>query len=467
MDKMRQFKKLIRKFKYITYVVIGIIGLVMIIFSFSYFSEEKGNITYDILMGIGCSVFATAVVTLILLLVLPDNSEDNAELKAWGIVKIYDERKDTAFPSNKIPKSKLDYVAFGLKHFRTANRNSAQLIRNIQNGLHVRILALHPDSGYVKKQEKFENIDGLKSDIDDLYNWVNYIASRLSTNSKGSIEIKFYDNLPLQFYCRADSRIWVGPYLPNVSSNNVITYEFQVDSKGGKYFEDTFQDYWDQKNDINIVKREKNIILGNQRKSIESVLKYFADEMKKEDGDDVIGVVVLFKDVEKLRRTLYSCNKPNQERYNCYKIDKGAVGKLICLNEVSTSAMFFRDYANNISITSSRQGREKVVEKIDFTINPFKKSTDMSAILAAPIYDGSKMIGAVTFDFHKLSSKYTTGVDTLSKLECKKAVDSGSILHQWFDMAEACAGIITNMLGNEVEISYQELYEEEWKINET
>lgn len=464
---MNQFKKIIRKFKYITYVVIGIIGIFMIVISQSYFSANQGNIVYDILMGVGCSVFATAVVTLILLFVLPEDSEDNTELKAWGIVKIYDERRNAAFPPNKVPKHKLDYVAFGLKHFRTANGNSAQLVKNIKSGLHVRILTLHPNSEYVKKQEEFENIAGLKSDIDELYKWVNDIKSKLGTRSKGSIEIKFYDNLPLHFYCRADSTIWVGPYLPGVSSNNVVTYEFQVDSKGGKQFEDTFQDYWDRKKDIHIVNKDRDIILGNQRKSIESVLKYFADEMQKDDGDDVIGVVVLFKVEQQLRRTFFSCNKPGQERYNCYRLNEGAVGKLISLNKASTSAMFFRDYVNNISITSSRQGRDKIVKKIDFTINPFKKSTDMSAILAAPIYVGSKMIGAVTFDFHKLSNKYTAEVGTLSKLECEKPVDTGNILHTWFDMAEACSKIITNMLGNEIEISYKELYEEEWKKNET
>lgn len=467
MDKMNQLKKIIRKFKYITYVVIGIIGIIMIICSCFYFSSEEGNMTYDTLMGVGCSVFATAVVTLILLFVLPDDSEDNAELKAWGIVKIYDERRNASFPINKVPKNKLDYVAFGLKHFRIANGNCTQLVKNIKNGLHVRILTLHPNSEYVKKQEKFENIDGLGNDIEELAKWVDDINSRLGTKSKGSIEIKFYDSLPLHFYCRADSTIWVGPYLPGITSSNVITYEFQVDSKGGKQFEDAFQDYWDGKKDIRIVRKDSALVLGDQRKSIESVLKYFADEMKKDDGDAVIGVVVLFKEEQKLRRTLFSCNKPDQERYNCYKINEGAVGKLISLNKTSTSAMFFRDYKNNISITSSRQGRDQIVKKIDFAINPFKKDTDMSAILAAPIYIGNKMFGAVTFDFHMLSSKYTTGVDYLGQLEYEKAVDKSNILHKWFDMAERCAQIITNMLGNEIEICYKELYEEEWKPNGT
>lgn len=463
---MKKIEKLIRRFKYIIHLFIALVGIVLIIIAKSFFSQTSGNMTYDVLISVGCGIVTTAIITLFLLAILPEDTEENAELTAWGLKRIYDERRTAIFPANKCPTEKLDYIAFGLKHFRSGRAYDAQLLKNIRKGLHLRILTLHPNSGFVRKQEKFENAVGLKEDILSLRNWVNTMRSKLGTTTKGSIELKFYDCIPLHFYCRADSQIWVGPYLPGVASNNVITYEFVVDSKGGKLYENAFQDYWEGKKNIHIVNEDNPILLGDQKLSIETVIKYFCSEMRKEDGADVIGVVVLFKEELKLRRTLFSCNKPNEERYNCHELNEGAVGKLIELNKSTTRALFFRDYANDISITFSRQGRKQGVKKIDFSIAPFKQDTDMSAILAAPIYADGNMIGAVTFDFNKLPSKYENSVNNLKSLPFNSSIDSNNILQSWFHMAESCAQIVTYMLGNEIEIYYTDLYEEEWKANE-
>ena len=472
MKTLRRAKKILRRFKHLTYIIIGLLGAILVFISCILIATDSDNVIYDLMMGVGCSIISTAFVTLVLLLILPDEDEDEdyAELKSWGITKIYEERRNTAFSVNETPKKQLDFIALGLKHFRAANGTGKgtgkNLIKNIQRGLHVRIITLHPLSIYVRRQEELENVDGLRSEIEELSRWVIEIQSMLGSNPRGSIEIRYYDNLPLHFYCRADSKIWVGPYLPGVTSNNILTYEFQAESKGGTLFDNTFQDYWDQNKKINIVDKDKKTILGDQKKAVESVLRYFADEMKGDDGDEVIGVVVIFKKEERLRRTLYSCNKPNSEKHNCYKIDEGAVGKLIEFNTATTRSMFFRDYANDISVTNNRQGRNCLVKKVDCSIVPFKKDSDMSAIVAAPIIIDNEMIGAVTFDFHKISTAYNADVNKLVYLEFDNDVDSSNILHKWFGMAETCADIIKSLLGDEIEISYKDLFGEEWHIND-
>lgn len=462
---MERIKKIIRRFKYLIHFFIALVGVVMIMVAKTYFSADKGNMTYDILISIGCSVVATAIITLFLLAVLPDDTEENAELTAWGLKKIYDERRTATFPSNKWPKSQLDYIAFGLKHFRAATGYSSALLTRVRNGLHVRILTLHPNSEFVRKQEKLENAVNLKADIEELIEWVKSMNTKLGNKPKGSIELKFYDCIPLHFYCRADSHIWVGPYLPGVASNNAITYEFHADSKGGKFYDEAFQDYWEGKRNVHVVNQDYQYFIGDQKHSIESVMKYFCSEMKKDDGTDIIGVVVLFKNKQQLRRTLFSCNKPGLEKHNCYGLNEGAVGKLIELNKSTTRVLFFRDYANNISIMFSRQGRNQGIKKIDAPLTPFKTDTDMSAILAAPIYVGDKMVGAVTFDFNKLSSKYGVEVTELKSLNFDAEIANNSILHSWFYMAESCAGIVEHMIGSEIEIYFKDLYEEEWIAN--
>lgn len=306
----------------------------------------------------------------------------------------------------------------------------------------------------------------MKSDIEELIRWVKDMNSRLGKNPRGSIEMKFYNCIPLHFYCRADSQIWVGPYLPGTASNNAITYEFYIDSRGGKLYEETFQDYWEGKRNVHIVCEDNEPLLGNQKRSIESVMRYFCEEMKKDDGTDIIGVVVIFKEKQNLRRTLFSCNKPYDERYNCYGLQEGAVGKLIELNKSEKRVVFFRDYTNDLSITLDIQGRDRYVRKIDLSIERFKKETDMSAILAAPIYCNHKMVGAVTFDFNKLSSKYQKSMAELKALSFGSEVSGDVILCSWLHMAESCARMITHMLGDEIETQYKDLYEEEWKPND-
>ena len=238
---MKKIEQIIRRFKYFIHIVIALVGIVLIIIANTFSSESTNSMTYDVLIGIGCSVIATATITLLLLAVLPDDKEETAELTTWGLQKIHDERRTATFPPNKCPTNKLDYIAFGLKHFRSAKGYEAQLLRNIRRGLHVRILTLHPNSEFVRKQEKFENAVGLKSEIEMLIKWVKDMRSKLGSSTKGSIELKFYNCIPLHFYCRADSQIWVGPYLPGIASNNAITYEFTQILKVENYMKIPFR----------------------------------------------------------------------------------------------------------------------------------------------------------------------------------------------------------------------------------
>mgnify|MGYP007017246127 FL=1 len=207
-------------------------------------NSEGIDILYDVLLGVGGSFVSTAIVTIVLIFSLPDESGENAELVAWGLEKIHLERRVARISSDNFPEKQLDYIAFGLQHFRTENKNIEKIARKVKRGLHVRILTLHPDSEYIKSQEQMEGSNRLSEEIIELYKWVNRVKDCLGSNPAGSIEIKFYDNLPLDFFCHADNKIWFGPYQPGIASGDAITYELKAKSEGGKKYAERFQRYW-------------------------------------------------------------------------------------------------------------------------------------------------------------------------------------------------------------------------------
>ena len=312
---------------------------------------------------------------------------------------------------------------------------------------------------FVSERERLENEAGLKSDIKNLIQWVEKIQANIN-QSKGSIQIKFYDSIPLDFYCHADNRIFVGPYMPGESSGRVITYEFDEDEKGGKYYSDIFEDLWTEKKKIHFLDKNIPYYIGSQKEGVENVLRYFCDQMKGTDGQDVIGVVVMFK--ADSRRTIFSCNK-KQERNHCYSKNAGAVGRLIELNNKLDfeKILFYRDYDNNLSFIKSYKPRVEETRKKEENLEKMRDD-EMTALLAAPIIRNLNLIGAVTFDFSIMPSIYSKEIDKMKLLENEKTVESELVLNKWFCMAKFCTDIITPMLGNELEVEYKYLYEEEW-----
>lgn len=456
---------LVQRWRYGLYVIIGAIGIGLI-----WEGVKVGEgLTSAVLIGLGCGFLPTAVITLILLVLLPDTSDRYKALKKSGIIRIYNRRSRAAIRGKQMPRNRLEFISFGLYHFRSEDGNDEKLVRRIRKGLHVKILTLHPDSVYVGAQQQFENSGDLESDIRELIQWVSEIKREMGAGARGSIEIKLYDTLPLHFYCRADDKIWVGPYLPGKESNSVITYEFQAYSKLGRDFMAYFEQRWEDESNMEVSAVKDPLLLPfDQRKSIETVLGYFCRKLRGDAENAVIGVVVLFKQEQGLRRTLFSCNKGEKEKYNCHRMSAGAVGRLIELNQNAGSGrfLFFRDYEHEFSITLRAQGRTEEVTRSSINITPMRSDTDMRAILSAPIYIGDKMVGAVTFDFNSFSNEYKDSASELKQLSTGAEVNPNHLIYSWFDEARNCAAIVSHMLGNRMKSNYAKLYEERWVLHE-
>lgn len=460
-----RLKKIIIQYKAIVYGLILLIGLVMILCATLVPGLRIDHINrYNILIGIGCSIVSSVIVTATLLLLLPDLSDERHELDEWGICKIYSERNHVRIDSKQMPKHMLYFMAFGLSHFRGANGNVGKIASKIRGGLEVRIVTMSPDSAFLMEQERIENNKGIKKDIEDLIKWVEAVKKTCRENPKGHIELKFYDSLPLDFFCRADGKVYVGPYMPGQLSGETITYCYDADSKGGKYYSEIFEKVWKCDSPIKVSLLQEKKLCFDQDLAINEVLKYFCKELQGNLIEKVVGVVAIFKNDK--RRTFFSCNKLHEDKHVCHEKGEGTVGKLVALNMSggAFNCMLWSDYQNMLMISYRYEARKKTVMKERHDVKKLDKNEDTKAILAFPLFVDNQQIGALTFDFASLPKDYEGKIKELSDVECGKELSDNlsEELIVLFTIAEQCGKIVIHLLGNAVSMKYKTLYEEEW-----
>lgn len=112
----------------------------------------------------------------------------------------------------------------------------------------VRIIALNPYSVHVAAWEELEN-NNIYQNIMNLIDWVKtanqYVEQRGETVSR--VQIQVYDGLPLDFYCGADDKVYIGPYIPDILSGSMVTYMLDYNSEGGRWYSDLFERIWARK----------------------------------------------------------------------------------------------------------------------------------------------------------------------------------------------------------------------------
>lgn len=181
----------------------------------------------------------------------------------------------------------------------------------------MRIITLNPNSEYVLEQEQYENDKSIKQEILKLCEWVDKINENVEPKEK-KIKIKFYDDLPLDFYCRKDKSIYVGPYLPAFSGYRLITYEFSADSKGGEYYQNLFQSIWEKESNIKVMDGLGEYFCVYQSEGIEAIMKYFCAQIPKGiNNSDVIGIIAVFKGG--LRKTFLAAIRSILKNVTCIK----------------------------------------------------------------------------------------------------------------------------------------------------
>ena len=466
---MENIKNFFRRYKTAINGIIFLVGVILIIWA-SVIANE--NTWYDILMGTGGAFVSTSIITIFLIYSLPEESGDAAELIGFGLKRIHKDGKVVRFSDNQIPKRNLDFIGLNLQEGWSNNSFKRVLNDRIKNGLKVRILTLHPDAAFVISQMQKDDPDSISKQIQKLNRWVDNIRKDLDEQYRSSIEIRFYDNLPLFSYCRADNRICYSTCQFGASFGDNLTYEYHVSTDAGDVLTDFFQDCWDGKSNIDIVDYDRIRYHGKQKESVETVLKYFCEAMHNNSGkDEVIGVVVLFKD--DLRRTIFSCNKGYAENYNCHRKDAGVVGKLVAMQQMSDYSKaritVFEDISREISIMQCDGSRvsdkllKKQYHKKEFSGQDTNKRKKTSAILATGLYLEDQLIGAVTFDFYTFSKEYEKEAEVIQERNIDADLSDMPLLNSWVKMAFDCSKMIANMVGHYVSCDFQNLFDSTWE----
>lgn len=163
----------------------------------------------------------------------------------WGVDKIFRTRAEKNYESDRILEShsikRLDGIAFGLRSFRTQRTND--IINCLKNGAKIRLLVMNPHSDFViqRSREEHESDDSIAKSIEELIEWAKDVGSR---SNNGSIQVKLYNSMTLDFYWRIDDCMYVGPYLYGVPSQQTITYKFNQNGLAFKQYEDYFERLW-------------------------------------------------------------------------------------------------------------------------------------------------------------------------------------------------------------------------------
>ncbi len=198
----------------------------------------------NIQISVACSILASNIIMFLTSEYMLRSQRRAEIIDRWGVEAIYRTRAEMNNSTNiSLSKSKdtVEIVALGLKSFREAKSDEVEKL--LEKGVIIKILTINPDSrilGFVDEREDLM-IGATKKSIEGLVDWV---ANLKEKSVKYNIEIRFYDALPLDFYFKVDDRIYVGPYLKGLSSQQSISYEFSQ-GEGYSYWSNYFVKLWE------------------------------------------------------------------------------------------------------------------------------------------------------------------------------------------------------------------------------
>lgn len=196
--------------------------------------------------SVGGSLIAASAISLLYYPMHAYERNTYALVKEWGLEGIYVSRakmNGSTARQFKHTQQDLEYISFGLKSLRDSGK-SKTIEDKVKKGMRVKILTLNPDSSYVAQREREEGgVPGeIKEQIKQLTAWMRRLY--YFSPKPGSVEMKYYDAMPLEFYCRQDDRIYTGPYQYRRGSQQTISFEFRAGSEGYNYYLEYFQQLW-------------------------------------------------------------------------------------------------------------------------------------------------------------------------------------------------------------------------------
>ena len=253
----KRVKKILRRNRYLINIIIILLGIVATILGFVIPNE----VVEQILLSIGLSFVGTGIVTIITVLAMDTDDDSNDFVSEWGVEQIYSTRSEmNSHTAVVLPNMKKEYytIAFGVKSLRDAY--DKLFMEKVKHGLKIKFITMHPDSKFLVEREKIEQkqVGEIRKTIIDLISWIEKLK-KIARNPN-NVQIKFYDSIPLDFFCKIDDNIYIGPYLYGKESQQTISYRFSETGKGFTYYLDYFNNLWDNPmmKELETVKKEIN-----------------------------------------------------------------------------------------------------------------------------------------------------------------------------------------------------------------
>ena len=223
-------------------IITFLLSLVLIATSLLY-TEEYSD-WKNIQISVACSILASNVIMFSTSEFMLRSRRRLEIIDKWGVEAIYNTRAEMNQSTNaSLSKcsDEVEIIALGLKSFREAKTNEVE--RLLDKGVSFKILTLHPSSpmlAHVDEQESLISGATAKS-INELIEWANSLKDK---KKRRKIEVRLYEALPFDFYFKVDERVYIGPYLKGLSSQQTISYEFSA-GEGYRYWSRYFSKQWD------------------------------------------------------------------------------------------------------------------------------------------------------------------------------------------------------------------------------
>ena len=223
-------------------LVICLLGVVLVLLGII-FSESLGSKWEAVIISIGASLVASAVVSYLTSIYVYKRNRAKEITDDWGLTAINDNRAQmNKLIGQKLDKANdhLDIIAFGLKSFRESKRNV--IAEKVKHGMSIRIITVDPRCEYLEQRDLDENkvIGSTKDSIVQLCRWI----VELKKIGGDNVEVKFCQTLPTEVYFRVDDYIYTGPYQFGKESQRTITMEFRNPGEGFAYYKNYFDSLW-------------------------------------------------------------------------------------------------------------------------------------------------------------------------------------------------------------------------------
>ena len=225
--------------EYLWQIVLILLGGLMLGLSFVV-EKEPGKI-FATFNGIGVSLLLSGFLGIFMNVLFNRKDAKYKVCEEWKIKNIYASRAIANLEIDACQekaKNRIDIIAFGLTSWRQAKEHLIDSM--LQRGVSIRIITMDPNSPILNMRDKAEGkADGAtKESIRQLQQFF------MQTPKRKKVEIKYHQQLPLDFYFRVDDHLFVGPYIYGVESQQMITYEFEKGGEGFKYYTDYFDKLW-------------------------------------------------------------------------------------------------------------------------------------------------------------------------------------------------------------------------------